>query len=133
MNVKRKLIMLERCFVRTEEMCTHCPDSAGVCRCESCLLFMRNEGWRYDRSPGHCAECMGTGWELKFRSVPLDENGAPMKQTRRDVAIDEDGNLVRVVGQPHARPKERTSSKRPVRKPSGNQVMTKSDWKKRGK
>ena len=75
----KKLSMVERFFIMTEEACTHCLDSEGLCCCNSCYKFIGQYGQRFNLMLGYCKECIGTGWKLKLSPVPLDENGVPMK------------------------------------------------------
>ncbi|MBI1961589.1 MAG: hypothetical protein HYS45_02715 [Parcubacteria group bacterium] len=132
--MKRTLTMLERFFIRIGPRCIHPTCRKGECGCDDCMDWMRKYGEMFGRAPGTCKECMGKTWQLKFRSIPLNENGVPVKQTRRDVAVDADGKPVRVVGASKVLPRSRKPAKKPIRAPSKSDTLpTKRDWKNRGK
>lgn len=139
MNVRKKLTVVERHFASLRVGCTHClPDnedgeyrkdepSTGECRCEECLAFMKRFGAVFGRSLGDCKECMGDGWRLQKRDIPLDENGVPVRQQAET-------QRTRVIGQSNANLKRRPLPKKRFRNPAkGASVPTKRDWKNRGK
>lgn len=125
MNVRKKLNMLERFFVRTGSRCTHPTCEDGECLCDDCMEFMREHGEMFNRRPGDCQECMGTTWKLVFRP-PLDENGVPMKPpAKKAVAVDckhREPRKKRLLGKPRGKPRK-----------AGNAPPTARDWKNRGK
>ena len=130
--IRKKLSIVEQFFAKTDSPCTHCEN--GRCGCGKCANFVKRFGANVDCRPGDCRKCWGTGWELKLRSVPLDENGVPVKLTPKNVGRTETGKAARIVGTSNARPRKRPPLQKPIRKTSeGDSMPIRRDWDQKGK
>ena len=113
---RRKPTMVARYFERVGlDVKCRCPTCKhGSCTSDECVAWMWEYGEMFERYPGQCKECMGTGWQLQFLAVPLDENGArirPKQNTRTDAT----GKKVRVVEAGSFVPRPRKPPKKPIR------------------